>query len=394
MTGLLGQSTVATRRVGIMSMQRIFNYGSSLQAYGLRRLIEGLSDDVTVSFADYRPGEVLVAEPGAAVPTSRLTRSWSKVKEYNAVDAPLSHKVRFFNHKRTYGKRYFPLIGISEQPSYDPEIDVLVIGSDEVFNCVQSNTNVGYSRDLFGHGSAAGRTVSYAASFGNTTLEKIDAFGIRADLGEDLTRFAAISVRDLNSARIVEELTGRRPSVNVDPVLAYDFMELEPRIPPERQHDGRYVIVYSYSGRLTPDENRALRAYADRIDAKILCFGGVQACGDRFVDCTPFELLAYFRDAEAVVTDTFHGTIFSIINNRPFGTIIRPSVGHGYGNEEKLGHLLETFGLSTQRVGLMADVGEILDNAIDYDAVNRTLTEERINALSYLEGAVRAGGRP
>jgi hypothetical protein len=379
------------KNVGIMSMQRIFNYGSSLQGYGLRRLIEGLADDVTVSFVDYRPGPILVEDPNASGPTSKVGRVLSKVREYNQVDAKLSDRMRFLNHKRTYGARNFPILGITPQPNHELGLDVQVIGSDEVFNCVQSNTNVGYSRDLFGHGSPASKVISYAGSFGNTTLDKLEAFGIRGDLEQDFARFGAISVRDENSARIVESLTGQRPAVNVDPVLAYDFMSLESRIPKERQHDGKYLIVYGYGGRLNSEENDILRTYARSIGAEILCFGGVQGCCDRFVDCDPFELLAYFRDAEAIVTDTFHGTIFALINNRPFATIIRRSVGHGYGNEEKLGFLLETFGVSSQRVTQMSDIAEILGHQVDYDGVNETLARERASTLDYLESAVLGG---
>jgi hypothetical protein len=375
-------------RVGIMSMQRIYNYGSSLQAYGLRRLIEGVSDDVEVSFVDYVPGEVLVKDGGGSVPTSKLGRILSKVVEHNAVDASLSDKVRFFNHKRTYGKRYFPMLGIPGDADRDLNLDVQVIGSDEVFNCVQSNSNVGFSRDLFGHGSPARRLVSYAASFGNTTLEKIEAFGIKEDLQEDFARFAAISVRDRNSAEIIQALTDREPVINVDPALAYDYMNLEPRIPRERQAEGKYIIVYGYSGRLGHEENRALKDYARSIGARVLCFGGVQECCDEFIDCNPFELLAYFRDAEAIVTDTFHGTIFSLINNRPFATIIRRSSGHGYGNEEKLGFLLEAFGLSSQKVTDLAQITQNLENDIDYSSVNEILTSERARTREYLDSAI------
>ena len=376
------------KNVGIMSMQRIYNYGSSLQGYGLRRLLEGLADDVNVSFVDYRPGPILVQGPETKEPSSRLGRVVSKVREYNQVDAKLSDRLRFLNHKRTYGAHNFPMLGITPQPNRDLDLDVQVIGSDEVFNCVQSNTKVGYSRDLFGHNSPASKVISYAGSFGNTTLDKIDSFGIRADLERDFARFSAISVRDENSARIVEALTGQRPMVNVDPVLAYDYMSLESRIPKERQHEGKYVIVYGYGGRLNSEENALLRTYARSIGAEILCFGGVQECCDRFVDCDPFELLAYFRDAEAIVTDTFHGTIFALINNRPFATIIRRSVGHGYGNEEKLGYLLDTFGVSSQRVTEMSAIAEILGHQVDYDGVNETLARERASTLDYLESAV------
>jgi len=159
----------------------------------------------------------------------------------------------------------------------------------------------------------------------------------------------------------------------------------------ERQFDGKYVIVYGYAGRLDHRENEILRAWARSHDAKILCFGGVQECCDKFVDCDPFELLAYFRDAEAIVTDTFHGTIFAVVNHRPFATIIRRSSGHGYGNEEKLGFLLELLGLSCQRVRDLADVGVILEHSIDWDGVDQVLERERRRTREYLSAAIVPG---
>lgn len=375
--------------VGIMTMQRIHNYGSSLQAFGLRRLIESLVDDVDVSFVDYVPGRVLVIETPSSIPSSGFRRALSKVVQYNEVDARFADKLRFFNHKRTYAKRYLPLIGVPVEPQRDLDLDVQVIGSDEVFNCVQSNSNVGYSRDLFGHGSPARKLISYAGSFGNTTIDKIDAFGIGPDLAEDFARFSEVSVRDANSARIVEHLTGRTPGVHVDPVLAYDFMNVEPRIPPERQYKGgRYLIVYGYSGRLSDEENRILASYARRSGVDVLCFGGVQGCCDRFIDCGPFELLAYFRDAEAVITDTFHGTILAMINRKPFGSIIRRSVERGYGNEEKLGFLLDTFGLASQKLTDLSQISEVLAHEIDYDAVDVVLRKERDRTHEYLRRAI------
>jgi hypothetical protein len=324
--------------------------------------------------------------------TSRLTRTLAKVREYNSVDASLVDRARFLNHKRTYETRYLPLLGIPARPNYDQDLDVLVIGSDEVFNCVQANVNVGYARDLFGHLSPARKVVSYAASFGNTTLTRIDEFGIRKDLEEDLNRFAAISVRDRNSAHIIEVLTGERPVINVDPALAFDYMAYESKIPRRRQYEDKYVLVYGYSGRLNQSENEALKRYARGIGAKILCIGGVQGCCDLFVDCNPFELLAYFRDAEAVVTDTFHGTIFSMINARPFGTIVRQSDGRNYGNEEKLGFLLETFDLESRRVADLTDIGDLLSRPIDFGGVAQKLAHERISTLDYLKSAVVKGG--
>jgi len=366
-------------------MQRILNYGSSLQAYALKRLIETLDASVGVEFLDYVPGAPLL-KPSAAPNT--VSRVVAKVTEYGGVDARLRDKIRFLNHKRAYSRKYLPLIGVERELNHDLAVDVQVIGSDEVFNCVQSNTNVGFSRDLFGHDSSAARIVSYAASFGNTTIDRIVQYGVDDILREDLEKLGAISVRDRNSADIVETLTGVRPEIHVDPVLAYDFLGMEKRVPRGRARGGSYVIVYAYPGRITHEENLAIMNWAHGNGARVLCFGGVQECADEFIDCDPFELLAYFRDARAVVTDTFHGTIFSIINSTPFATILRPTVGDGYGNEEKLGYLLDLFGLRSRQARDPLDIDRVLSSALDFHAVQEVLVRERARTLDYLRRAV------
>ncbi len=256
--------------VGIMSMQRIYNYGSSLQAYGLRRLIEGACSRRARLVRRLRPGRLLV-EPAAGAGRSRLRhqRAVSKVGRVQRRSTRLSDKLRFFNHKRSYGKRYFPMIGVPPQPNRDLDVDVQVIGSDEVFNCVQSNTNVGYSRDLFGHGSPA-----QAADLVRRLVRQHDAGEDRCRRDsrrisrEDFRGFASISVRDRNSAGIVERSRGSAPSSTSTRSLAYDFMRLETegsfRAPTRREVHHRVRLL----GRLDHDENEILRAYARSIGAR------------------------------------------------------------------------------------------------------------------------------
>jgi len=371
-------------KIGILSMHRIFNYGSFLQGYGLKQLIRNLSPEASIEFLDYRPGAPLIKSNDDNA--RGLARIGRKISEYGKVDAPIIDKMRFFNHKRTYARRYFPLLGLQPNPNYDYRVDLQVIGSDEVFNCVQANANVGYSRDLFGYASPAGRVISYAGSFGNTTLEKLERYGLVRELGEYFARFADISVRDENSRSIVEKLTGTSPVVNVDPVLAYDYMSECSQIPAARLNKRPYMIVYGYAGRLTTEENAAIREYAKAGGLEILCIGGIQGCCDRFVDCSPFDVLALFRDAEAIVTDTFHGSIFSIINKKKFLTIIRRSHGAGYGNEEKLRYLLDSMALSERGVySVTADVlHELLPSHIDYGPTMSRLVTARQEAKAYL----------
>lgn len=374
--------------IGIMSMQRILNYGSSLQAYSLRRVLESLVPDASLTYLDYVPGDPLVHDPEQATPQSRIGRTLSKVRDYAGIKASLVDRVKFLNHKRTYARTYFPMIDLPQVLNHDLSIDVQVIGSDEVFNCIQANANVGFSRDLFGVNSPARAVLSYAASFGNTSLKKIVSYGLADELATAFARFSQISVRDANSAEIIESLTGTAPPIHIDPTLVYDLMSVEEKIPKARAYNDPYLVVYAYPGRLSPTENSHIRDYARSKGLKVICIGGAQSCGDKFVDCNPFELLAYFRDAEAIVTDTFHGSIFSIINERPFVTITRNSNTKSYGNTEKLGYLLDLLGLRDRELTKISELGATLAPEIDYPSVAKIIASERARAITYLAKAV------
>lgn len=360
-------------------MQRIRNYGSFLQAYGLRRLLESLGCEVR--FVDYRPGPCLV-EAGAP----RMPRPAAKLAEALGGPGPLRAKLAYANYKRRYDSRAWPLLGLPAEPDFRTEgLDMLVIGSDEVFNCVQSNPNVGYSPDLFGANSKAGRTITYAASCGNTTVEKLRTRGVDGEVADWLGKLDAVSVRDENTAAVVRELTGSDPARNLDPVLAWDFFGEEDV--PESPVKGRYMIAYAYSGRLTKGECAALRAYADKRGLRVVNVGGVQGCCDEFLDLGPFEVLAAFRGAECVLTDTFHGTILSAIAERPFATIVRTQ---GYGNAEKLTDLLGRLGLEDRAAASPAVFSRLLDAAPDWDPVRERVAEGRAAAREYLAKEVSA----
>lgn len=368
-------------RVGILSMQRIYNYGSFLQAYGLKSILESLGCDV--QFVDYEPGECLIKTNASK---KGVIRKVEKALEAFRYEAPLKDKLAFIRYKRTYASRFYPMLGIADEPNLNPELDLLVVGSDEVFNCVQNNANVGFTPALFGAGSSAARKVTYAASFGNTTLEKLECFGKRNEVADYLKSFDAVSARDANTGAIVEVLTGRAPIYNLDPVLVYDFFGECSLIPSEVDED-RYMIAYGYSGRLTAEECAAIRAYADTHGLRVLNIGGVQSVCDRFVDCSPFEVLAYFKHADAVVTDTFHGTIFSAIAHTPFATFVRSS---GYGNFEKLADLMRRLGFDDRAAVSADDLGSILDAPVDWAVPDAAIAAGRSAARSYLTKEVSA----
>lgn len=373
------------KKVGIMSMQRIANYGSFLQAYALKQLIEEL--DCKVEFVDYHVGQPVIDEKSDS--NNKYLRKLKKGFETFSYKAPLSHKISFIRYKQSFSKKYLSLLGITDEMNYNPKLDCLVIGSDEVFNCIQKNANVGYSLELFGKNNNAKKLLTYAASFGNTTLDKLKKYKKDVEIAELLRKFDLISVRDANSGKIVEKLTDKVPVYNLDPVLTYDYMNCCDKIP-DLSINEKYLILYAYSGRISNDEAEWISKYAKKKNLKVYAIGGIQKCADCFIDCSPFEVLSYFENAEEVITDTFHGSIFSVITHRPFTTLVRQSVGNDYGNEEKLSDLLKRLNLENRMTTNVADVASINKEKIDFDKVDEFLKKQRLLAIEYLKSNVGA----
>lgn len=190
-------------------------------------------------------------------------------------------------------------------------------------------------------------------------------------------------MRDNNSGKIVKELTGKEPLYNLDPVLTFDYMNECDKIPCINPNE-KYLILYAYSGRISDEEADWISVYAKKKGLKVYAIGGVQRGADKFIDCSPFEVLAYFKNAEEIITDTFHGSIFSIITHRPFVTLVRKSVGTSYGNEEKLMDLLNRLGLSERATFSVENSSEIMNQRINYGKVDSFLSSEREKAKKYL----------
>ena len=166
--------------------------------------------------------------------------------------------------------------------------------------------------------------------------------------------------------------------------MTYDYMKYCDKIP-KLQADEKYMILYAYASRISNYEAEWISDYARKKKLKVYAICGIQKCADHFVSCSPFEVLAYFRNAEEVITDTFHGSIFSVITHRPFSTLIRKSIGNSYGNEEKLSDLLERLELSSRMTTNIEDVENINDKTIDYVRIDELLKKHRKVAKEYLQ---------
>lgn len=368
------------KKVGIITMHRIKNYGSVLQAYALKKVIESLGCEVC--FVDFHQSKEIPEEKKMTIKNCikyllaqliHILRSNNKKLCYfaNAVCCQHLNDIRF--------RDFFRMIGVEEKRNYNPPLDVLVIGSDEVFN-IKQNCAAGYSLELLGENNNAKKCISFAASFGYTSYQDISASQIKYKIKKLFCDFVAYSVRDKNSLSIIKKITGVIPSYHLDPVFHYDFAKELPDI----KHRNKYIVVYAYSN-LEPQIRNLIKNFANKKKLDILCFSGFQGELGIFLDVDPFKMLSYIKNAEYVITSTFHGCVFSIKYKKQFASIVREYDKNAYSNEFKVTDLLSRFNLE-ERIftGDSYSLERILEKDLDsekIDAYIKNTTEDGINYL-------------
>lgn len=349
--------------VGILSMQKVMNYGSFLQAFALRKFIEQI--DNYVEYIDIHRGTVF-----PELKPTFLFLINKAVERYAHRDA-LKRLRMTKGYRQRFAHEFFELLGTEKHTL--THFDTVVIGSDEVFNFAQK-VPWGYTPQLYGKVENADLVISYAGSFGHTTLEDIRHYGVEQEIASAMNSMAAISVRDMNSYEIVKALTGKEPFIHVDPVLMFDFSSY---IKPCNRKD--YIIIYSYPNRIKDKrEVEAIRAFAKKHGKKLISIGFYFSWCDETVIPDPFEVLGYIQGADYVITDTFHGSVMSLKFGRQFAALVRPS------NRQKMTSLLDQFHL---RKRIVSDINCLEDTLLaksDYNKVNEILAQEQERSMQYL----------
>ncbi|MCD7963871.1 MAG: polysaccharide pyruvyl transferase family protein [Rikenellaceae bacterium] len=368
------------KNIAILSMQRVVNYGSFLQAYGLKKLVEKADENANVYFIDIEKGRQLPGYEDEGI-------KYFQKKLKNILKSILSFKLGvkyrdknfFIKLNDKFRNEYYPALGLDEEKPKNH--DLTIIGSDEVFNCCQ-HTKWGFSRQLYGDVRNSRHVMSYAGSFGSSTLDKLQKLGVVQEIAECMGKMDAVSVRDDNSLHIVKNILGKKPEMHLDPVLMNDFSEevgLCP-LPPIKD----YIIVYSYQGRIkNKKEIKSIKDFAKRNNKKIVSvFCRYDWCDESVIPDTPFDVIAWFKNADYIVTDTFHGTIFSIITRSIFCTLIRSS------NKAKLTSLLNKFSLGDRIAENPEKIEKVLESGIDYQNAEKTIGQERQRTMDYLRSVI------
>lgn len=251
------------------------------------------------------------------------------------------------------------------------QYDGIIIGSDEVFSLF-----VGPTPELFGYNLPSKKVFAYAGCFGPTTVEDVKKVHCEDFVRNGLNSMVGLSMRDQNSIAIAKEFTGKDSELVVDPVILYGYKkELEALTNPGLP---KYLLVYAYESRLNePKEYQAILDYAHKNGLVVVCPGFFHKWADKNINTDPIELLRYFKYAECVVTDTFHGAVMSIITGRNLAVKIRD-------NGNKLMNLLNEYGLSERVISEDWDLECVFSNTQNNEFVASEVVRRRKASMDYL----------
>ena len=349
-------------------MQRVINCGSVLQAYSLKKMIEDISesevDFLDPIFDDYILTNMPVQDESDYYEKPYIANSKAK---YYCKKIVNKYKWAIFKQKiKIFQKDVLKLNSLNNKKEYD----VVVEGSDEVFKSMRR-----VCLHLHGELDNAKKIITYASSCGSAVFEGIPKESVD-EVKKAMSNFEAMSVRDDNTYRYVEKLYSGKIDKHLDPVLVGGLSKHKHNSVNEK----KYILVYGYGDRIrSKEEIEPIKKLAKDKNLKTIAIGSPQYWCDKFIPTSPFETLDYFYNAEYVITDTFHGTVFSIINNCQFAVILRKS------NENKINMLLEQLGLKDRMLEDMQKLADVLDSKIEYDAVDKVLEEEKERSYHYLK---------
>ncbi|MDX2080707.1 MAG: polysaccharide pyruvyl transferase family protein [Terrimicrobiaceae bacterium] len=338
-------------RTGVLTFHRCINYGTYWQA---RCLLEGLAKrGATADLLDHRSARVDASEWTCALNPVRPRRI--RPSEIAGYGLKLQRTARALG--RLPRSARFDL----DRPGEAPRRRTVVVGSDEVWN--PDHPWYGGCAAFFGEGLVAERLVSFAASCGN-----YDGPPLNGSHAARLARFGALSVRDEATARAV----GGAVPIVLDPCLQFP-----PVIP--KGSLSRRIAVYGHS--FSVEMGRAVRAWAESAGAEVVAIGyGVPWAHRSWIAAGPLEFPEFVSRSLAVVTNFFHGCVFSILTGKPFAAELSPY------RSQKVRFLLGQFGLSDRAVsfGTPTNLAPLFSRPL---AVDEPLRLWRERTESFLEHA-------
>lgn len=315
----------------------------------------------------------------------------------------LGHSVCYFDFDYTYSFRIkelkriigmFAFLGIKEACRYlksnrsfsklrkdliitnaVQDVDVFVLGSDTIWNLESKNLHANFEV-LWGELFKQKKIIAYAGSVANAREE---LFIDKKRLKEAVSLWSYISVRDEYTRHIISGFTNDTINLVCDPTLLLskdDYCEFE-----NNGNKSEYIYLYLFKD-LSDKQNTELREFATANNLKIVQgVNGIRLkSADYSIENTPINFLNYMKSAKYIVTDTFHGTIFSINLNKQFVSINR--------GKNKVNEALCMYDFEDRLVSASQSLIDSLTSPIDYNTRMNKVDALRVSSWNYLKNAL------
>lgn len=364
------------KRVAIISRHAYPNYGSFFQAYALQCAIDEMGYDafyINYQKKDEQSWRLALS----SLKESKMNTSIIRKIIYLILQAPnyLLMNKRFNNFHKRYLKLSKAYSSCSDIRKDLPEADIYMTGSDQVWNSIHNKIDDTYFLSFI---DESYYKVSYAASFGKDHIPKEEIENIR----QNLLQFKHITVRESSGVSILNSLGLNGQSV-LDPVFLMSKEQWEKLIKKSGQIYKKYILVYQLHS------NEEFDGYVDLLCKEINMqviristdYKQFKKTGRLSYLPEPSEVLMLFKDAELIITDSFHATAFSIIFNKNFQVILP------FKNSSRLIDLLEMLDLEKVIVRVFNTVQR--HNTIDYVAVVKILRGLKNMSKDYLMKILR-----
>ncbi|AQR95081.1 polysaccharide pyruvyl transferase family protein [Clostridium saccharoperbutylacetonicum] len=385
------------KKVAIVSCYFMKNYGSMLQAYATQKIldnfgveneticIKGLDKEIKYRKMKYFASKVLDIDT--------VRNKWSFIKHsiYKIINL-CGFKDKMKKRSAAFEK-FLPLFHISrEYASFDQlknavsSYSSVIVGSDQLW--LPSNISADYY--TLNWVPYEINKISYATSFGVAHLET--RFQNLAK--SFLARINYLSVRELSGKKLIKEITGIDAKIVCDPTLLFtadEWMDIQPI---ERLIKKPYIFCYFIGN------NREQRQFVNKLKIvtgyKIVALLHIDEFiryDEAFVDeapyhITPGDFINLIRNAEYVCTDSFHGSVFSILNKKKFFTFKRFKANRKGSTNSRLDSLFNLLGLEERMLSPNDDVEHCIHMKIDYETVHKKLNSFREESKKYLREAL------
>lgn len=367
-------------KIGIITIHIVSNYGAILQAFALKKAIEINFDDVEVEVIDYRSKWFQKAEKIVfnnnikqnLIALERVLLKRSETQRWNSYNRfiKLNDSLSPFREKKE------DLIKLVNN------YDIVISGSDQIWNPEVTAGDMNY---FLGFSCPHVKKISYASSLGGYRISKENKQVI-----EYLKQYSNLSCREISGAEHIQMITGKKCENVCDPTLLLtkeDYLNFEGsliRNSVKKKCENKYLLIYSLS--YDADIIRKAKEIAKERKLKIYAifssyrysFSGIHT----FIDCSVEEFCYLFANADFIITNSFHGSCFSIINKKDFITIRENEP-----RNERIQSLFSKLDL-LDRFEIKHVVEANICKSIDYRKVDENLNAYRKKSIEYLVNAI------